>query len=85
MAKQKKPIPMMTEKETLENFKGKFCICGHTKKAEQSFCRPHYFALPQYMKNKLWLGWFNGYVGAFTDAARHLGLMENETTKQQTD
>lgn len=50
------------------------CACGATKKARQTFCRVHYFALPVGMREALYD--VDGYVEAYRAACEKLGLKE---------
>lgn len=56
------------------NLRGTSCACGDAKLPGKSFCRPHYFALPNDMRSALYQR--AGYVDAFRAALKFLGLDE---------
>lgn len=56
------------------NLRGAVCACGDAKLAGRSFCRGHYFKLPQAMRTALYRR--TGYVDAYRAALKYLGLSE---------
>ena len=41
------------------------CYCGAKKAMQQTFCRPHYSSLPQWMRDRLYQRWGDGYEEAW--------------------
>lgn len=65
--------PLEQSKAILLELRGPVCACGAVKKARQSFCRSHYFALPVGMRERLYTAGA-GYFQAYREAATRLKL-----------
>ncbi|MCA1659942.1 MAG: hypothetical protein LC642_05310 [Verrucomicrobiaceae bacterium] len=64
------------------NLRSDKCACGDPKLPGKSFCRRDYFKLPRAMRNALYQS--AGYVDAFRDALKFLGLEEPKAERPLT-
>lgn len=72
----------MTDREIIVNFVGVKCLCGADKKTRKSFCRLHYFALPQGLRENLFE--LDGYPETFRRALTVLGIPEPQNQPAPT-
>jgi hypothetical protein len=68
----------MTNPEILQDFLSERCRCGKAKQTRQSFCREHYYELPQALRQRLTRNFGEGYEEAYRDALEVLNLAEGD-------
>lgn len=59
---------------------GKLCRCGKPKMSMHSFCALCYYALPQYLRQRLYQGVGDGYEAAHAQAVTWLDRVKDITT-----
>lgn len=57
------------------------CFCGAKKAMMQTFCRPHYSSLPDWMRARLYQRFGDGYEEAYAAARKELEEKKGHTAE----